>query len=151
VRLWRISDFADLSGDGGLLASGRWHSQGRRIVYLSDHPASALVEILVNLEIDFDDFPTSYQLLAIEIPDNVSFERTDPDELPLNWRDDPEFTRAVGDEWLMAARRALLCVPSAIVPAASNWLLNPAHPDISKVQIVDIVRAPLDPRLLRAR
>ena len=45
MRLWRISDFADLAGEGGLLVSGRWHSRGRRIVYLSDHPATALIEI----------------------------------------------------------------------------------------------------------
>jgi RES domain-containing protein len=26
------------------MASGRWHSQGKRIVYLADHPSSALLE-----------------------------------------------------------------------------------------------------------
>jgi RES domain-containing protein len=44
MELWRISIYADLSGAGGLMASGRWHSQGKRIVYLADHPSSALLE-----------------------------------------------------------------------------------------------------------
>ena len=50
MELWRISNYADLSGAGdGLLAAGRWHTRGRRIVYLADHPASALLEMLVHM------------------------------------------------------------------------------------------------------
>jgi len=47
MELWRISNYADLSGAGGLQAAGRWHTRGKRIVYLADHPASALLEMLV--------------------------------------------------------------------------------------------------------
>ena len=50
MELWRISNYADLSGIGGLKAAGRWHSQGRRIVYLADHPSSALLEMLVHMD-----------------------------------------------------------------------------------------------------
>ena len=71
MRLWRISNHASLSGDGGLYASGRWHTRGRRVVYLADHPASALLEVMVHLEIDAEDLPTHYQLLGVEVPDGL--------------------------------------------------------------------------------
>jgi len=149
VQLWRISNFANLSGEGGLLTYGRWHSKGRRIIYLSDHPASALVEVLVNLEIDSDDFPESYQLLTIEVPDDVKFATIDLSQLSANWQDNLASTRAIGDKWLIANDRALLRVPSAVVPLASNWLLNPVHPDLSRMRITDVIRAPFDPRLFK--
>jgi RES domain-containing protein len=147
MRLWRISGFADLSGEGGLRASGRWHNTGRRIVYLADHPASALLEVLVHLEVDVEDFPTHYQLLAIDAPDDIAVTALDETKLPADWRAQVAGTRARGDEWLRAGASALLRVPSAIVPVASNYLLNPAHADASRLSVTGIVRAPFDPRL----
>lgn len=58
MELWRISNYADLSGEGGLRAAGRWHTRGKRIVYLTDHPASALLELLAHM--DRDLIPSSY-------------------------------------------------------------------------------------------
>lgn len=150
MRLWRISEHADLSGEGGLRFSGRWHSRGARILYLADHPASTLVETLVHLEIDPEDLPDRYQLLAVDIPDNVGFEAIEEDQLPANWRDQTPLTRALGDRWLRDARTALLRVPSATVPFAVNWLLNPAHADAAHARIVAIIRAPFDRRLFGA-
>jgi RES domain-containing protein len=43
--LWRISRHRELSGTGGLRASGRWHHAGHRIVYLAESPAGALLEV----------------------------------------------------------------------------------------------------------
>src|SRR5579862_6752084 len=145
MRLWRISNYADLSGEGGLLVSGRWHSQGIRIVYLSDHPASTLVEFLVHLEVDSEDLPSIYQLLAVDIPDEIRFETIEEDQLVPGWRENAMLTRGLGDQWLRQNRTALMRVPSAIVPATVNWLLNPAHPDSAKAGIAEIVRAPFDP------
>jgi RES domain-containing protein len=148
MRLWRISSHATLSGDGGLYASGRWHSKGRRVVYLADHPASALLETLVHLEIDVEDFPTHYQLLAIDAPDDIAVSAVDEASLPADWRAQALMTRARGDDWLSAGASALLRVPSAIVPAASNVLLNPAHADASGLSIAAVARTPFDPRLV---
>jgi RES domain-containing protein len=149
MRLWRISNFANLSGEGGLLASGRWHSRGRRVVYLSDHPASALIEVLVHLEVDVEDIPVSYQLLAVDLPDDLTLETVALDALPGGWQTNADATRKLGDRWLDAGRTALLQVPSAIVPHASNWLLNPGHGDGGKAVIAQVIRAPFDARLLR--
>ena len=149
MRVWRISNFTDLSGDGGLRVAGRWHSRGRRIVYLSDHPASALLEVLVHLEVAPEDLPTNYQLLAIDAADDVPFDAVDADSLAADWDRDTAASRAHGDAWVESGHTALLRVPSAIVPFAFNWLLNPAHADAARVRIGAVRTVSFDPRLLR--
>jgi RES domain-containing protein len=148
MRLWRISNHASLSGDGGLHASGRWHSRGRRVVYLADHPASALIEVMVHLEIDAEDLPSHYQLLGIEVPDDAAITALGENELPADWREHIALTRARGDDWLRTGANALLRVPSAIVPEPANYLLNPAHPDVARIGIASALRAAFDPRLM---
>jgi len=117
---------------------------------MSDHPASALLEMLVHFEIRLDDIPNMYQLLAIDLPDKSGFATVDITDLPSDWQKNLDVTQTWGDRWLGEKRAALLRVPSAIVPAAFNWLLNPSHADAGQARIAEIIRAALDPRLLRA-
>jgi RES domain-containing protein len=148
MRLWRISNHASLTGEGGLYASGRWHTRGRRIVYLADHPASALLEIMVHLEVDAEDLPSHYPLLGIEIPDEIAIASLDETGLPEDWRRQTILTREQGDSWLAEASTALLRVPSAIVPAANDYLLNPAQADAARISIASALRATFDLRLM---
>jgi RES domain-containing protein len=148
MRLWRISNHASLSGEGGLYASGRWHTRGHRVVYLADHPASALLEVMVHLEIDAEDLPSHYQLLGVDAPDDLPVTRLDEHELQTNWREQAAITRAIGDNWLHAAKSALFSMPSAIVPDARKYLLNSAHPDAARISIVATTRATFDSRLI---
>lgn len=148
MRLWRISDFVDLTGPGGVLVSGRWHVGGQWIVYLADHPASALLEVLVRLDVDATDLPSSFQLLTIDVSDEIPFDIIDADDLSLDWRATLGETQAHGVRWLSKSATALLRVPSAIVPYTWNWLLNPQHDDARKISIVDVTRASFDQRLL---
>ena len=86
MRLWRISNRASLSGDGGLLASARWHSRGKRIVYLADHPASALLEVIVHLEVKAENMPMVFSYsksMPRTISRSIGRSRTD---LPADWR-----------------------------------------------------------------
>jgi len=145
MELWRISNYADLSGIGGLRAAGRWHSQGRRIVYLADHSSSALLEMLVHMERDL--MPATYQLLRIVVPADIAVETIDP-ELPPDWRAQTLTSRETGDRWLDRSASALLRVPSAISATGKNYLLNPGHPDAAKIAVAEIIKAPFDPRLL---
>jgi RES domain-containing protein len=150
VRLWRISDFADLNGEGGRLAPARWNSTGRPLVYLSEHPALALLEALVHIEADPDDLPDAYRLIEAEAPDTIAADTIDPAELARtapDWRSDLATTRALGDAWLSARPTALLRVPSAILPKSTNILLNPAHADAAGVRMVEIIRPAYDRRL----
>ena len=147
---WRISDFADLNGEGGRLIGGRWHTQGRPIVYLSEHPALALLEHLVHLEIELEDLPDSYQLLEVEIPDNVPTGSVSDDGLSqrdANWRSNVALTCSVGDAWLTDAQALIYRVPSVILPRSTNVLFNPAHSDAHRARIVSSTNPPYDPRL----
>lgn len=145
MELWRISNYVDLSGVGGLRAAGRWHSQGRRIVYLADHPSSALLEMLVHM--DRDIIPPTYQLLRVVVPDDISVEMVWL-ELPRDWRTRTMISREFGDRWLDRSESALLQVPSAIGWQGANFLLNPAHPDAARISVAEVIQAPFDPRLL---
>lgn len=149
MRLWRISNYSDLSGAGGLISSGRWHSRGTKIVYLTDHPASALLERLVHLEIDTEDIPSAYQLLTIDAPDGLAVETVHAEGLPMDWRGSDIATQPIGDAWSQSKRTPLLRVPSAITPHAFNWLLNPEHPDSSTLKVAEVIKAPFDRRLFR--
>ena len=133
MELWRISSYIDLSGTGGLNAAARWHSQGRRIVYLADHPSSALLEMLVHM--DRNLLPSTYQLLRIIVPSDLAIETVGIDELSVDWRTETVASRQIVDQWLDQFTSALLQVPSAISQEAHNFLLNPAHPDAAKIAV----------------
>ena len=147
---WRISNYADLSGTGGLLHRGRWHNRGWPVVYLAQSAASALLEVLVHIEASHPgELPRQYQLLEVEVPAKASI--TEP-ALPLDeaWQNDFALTRRAGDQWLASGASLLLRVPSAVVGRTFNVLLNPAHPQAAACKIVSVASYPFDDRLLQA-
>lgn len=145
MRLWRISNFADLDGVGGLLYPARWHNAGRPILYTAESPAGALLEILAHL--DREDLPDNIQLIEIETSDSATVESLPPDALDANWRDDIAVTRAIGDAWLKAGTSLLLRVPSVLAPRTYNVLVNPRHADSARMRIIATERFPFDGRL----
>lgn len=148
--LWRISNYLDLSGRGGLRASARWHKAGAPIVYTASSPASALLEVLVHLELnDPLQLPSHYQLLKIVVPDTTEISTVEESSLEANWRANVYATRGIGDSWLRGRSSALLAVPSAIVPDTKNYLLNPQHPEAAKISIAGHGSFPFDFRLFK--
>jgi len=150
TTLWRISNFVDLSGEGGLSASGRWHTEGRLVVYLADCPAGALLERIVHMTDMVEDafLPQFYQLLKVAVPDELVIKQLNT-IAPVDWKKHTEFTRAIGDAWLASRGTALARVPSAIAPQTWNYLLNPEHPDAKQVTIAEVIREQFDNRLFR--
>ncbi|WP_120295026.1 RES family NAD+ phosphorylase [Paraburkholderia sp. BL23I1N1] len=148
--LWRISNYADLKGLGGLRAPARWHFAGQPVVYLAEHPAGALLETLVHQEIGSTaDLPDTYQLLRVQVDDGVTISEMAEATCPPDWRDDQAWTQAAGTEWLTHATSALLKVPSAVMPFAFNYILNPAHEDAARIEISMAIDVRQDPRILR--
>lgn len=147
--VWRISNHTSLAGDGGLRVSARWHTRGRRIVYCAESPAAALLETLAHFEIPIEDLPRRYRLLKIEVPDDLVVERVSLADLPGDWVERLDITRAKGDAWLASGGSPLLSVPSALVPETFNLLLNPAHPDAPHVVVARVSEQVVDPRLVR--
>jgi RES domain-containing protein len=151
-KLWRISNYCDLSGIGGERYDARWHTaaRGRRIVYLAEHPALALVEVLVNLKSDPSTFPEKYQLIEIDVEERVmdacqAFGKSD-------WLNPAvAVTQAFGDDWLRSRKSALLAVPSFPSPMSTNYLLNPLHPDAIGIKVASCKWIEYDQRLFRVR
>jgi RES domain-containing protein len=144
MLIWRISNFADLSGEGGMLIEGRWHFRGTPIVYCTDHPSTALLEILVHAT--RYTVPDYYQLLEIEVPDDI--EAFAP-VVPKDWDRDVDQTRRVGAKFVADAISTLMNVPSIIMPKARNFLLNPSHADATRIRITETYRYPFDSRLIK--
>ncbi len=146
MTLWRISNHAHLTGIGGLRASGRWHTAGRPIVYLAEHPALSLLEVLAH-DVDAGELPRNYRWLKVETRRPTGLESVP--ELPRAWATDLTTTRTIGDRWLAEARTPLLRVPSVLSPESFNYLLNPAHPRARAARVIARCPYPLDPRLAR--
>ncbi|MEE8056216.1 MAG: RES family NAD+ phosphorylase [Pseudomonadales bacterium] len=148
MTLWRISNYADLKGLGGLQTAGRWHNRGIPVVYLAESPALAMLEVLVHFECAPDEVPTGYQLLEVEYAQRKGVSRLARSALGENWQDDINFTRSIGDEWLSAGHSTLLKTPSAFVPNSYNYVFNPRHPEAQVAIITTITTHPYDQRLL---
>ena len=151
MRVWRLCKeryAADpLSGRGSLLASGRWHPRGTRVVYTSATLSLAVLEMLVHL--DRDSLPDDLVQVEIEIPGTVSMETVDAGRLTRDWRSypAPPELAAFGGDWLREGRTPLLRVPSAVVPEEWNLLINPAHPRSARIRAVGRKRFSFDVRL----
>jgi RES domain-containing protein len=146
MRVWRISNHAELSSRGGLVTAGRWHRAQTQIVYCADHPASAMLEILVH--VDFEDRPESFQLLSIDIPHERDIATA---IVPAGWKDDIEITRGIGSGFVADAKSAVLAVPSVIVPHGTNYLLSPSLLEAAGIHIASAETHSFDSRLLGAR
>lgn len=61
----------------------------------------------------------------------------------------PDATRDIGTRWFEEERSVVLGVPSAIVPIADNYLINPFHPDFQALERGDPVPFSWDARLFQ--
>jgi RES domain-containing protein len=148
ATLWRISNHLDLGGWGGRKFSSRWSSLGRRVVYLAESPAGAMLEVLVHLKDRGQELPYTFALSEIQAPDHLATREI----LPLaevDWKERPGSTQRIGDTWLASRETPLARVPSAIMPRTWNILLNPEHPDAPQVTIVSVIHERFDNRLFR--
>lgn len=109
------------------------------MVYLAEHPALAVLEVRVHLDVDLDLMPDDYVLLRIALPETR--EAVDVGAR-ASW--------VAGDDWLAAGVAAVLRVPSVLVPWSSNLLLNPRHDDARAARIEASEPFIFDPRLWQA-
>jgi RES domain-containing protein len=144
MLVWRLCrrPYADLSGDGGRLASGRWHTAGRPIIYAAYEPALAILEVRVHLDLPFEDLPDDYVLMGIDLS-GLAVPIPSVDRSMTSMPD----TQATGDVWLSDKSSPVLSVPSVVAPRGKNYLINPLHPDAKAVSIAEIEDFKFDGRL----
>lgn len=152
MRVWRLCRSAHLtealSGKGGLLVSGRWHTRGRAIIYSSGSLSLAALELLVHVERSL--LPPDLVQLEIETGEAAGITIMDPSAMPGNWRQYPfpAGLQRIGDDWLVSGSSAVLQVPSALIPTEYNFLLNPQHEHARFFTVVEARPFNLDTRLL---
>jgi RES domain-containing protein len=152
INAWRISKTRHAAtafdGEGARLNGGRWNSVGTRVAYGSESVALATLEVLVGLQ--DTTVLSSYSLTRVEFAEDL-VEVLDKGLLPATWNHHPPSpeTQRVGDLWVAEGRSVVLKVPSAIVEAEHNYLLNPSHPQFGTVLVHSPEPFQLDPRLLK--
>ena len=118
------------------------------MTYLASSRPLAVLEVLAQLTSAAD--LARYALLPVRF-DSDAVE--DLPDLPADWRalPSPRSTAQMGDQWAAARSSLVLCVPSVILPAEVNYLLNPQHPDAGSVELGQPEGLDIDARLLSSR
>lgn len=153
LTVWRLTTArrarSAFNGEGARLYGGRWNPKGAPVVYTAQTQALAVLEMMVQDEA----LAARYVMIPARIPDGVAIERIDAKSLPAGWRSlrHLKTLRGIGAEWARGQRSVVLAVPSAVVPAETNFLLNPLHPEFRRIRIGKPAAFRLDPRLLGER
>jgi RES domain-containing protein len=147
-RLSKSESSTNLSGKGAEKAGGRWNSKGIAMVYSSDSRALCTTEIAVHTPLG--NIPVDYTLITIEIPDDSILE-INPSSLPDDWKSLPPVhaTQNLGDSLVVEGKFLVLKVPSAVIQGDFNFLLNPNHPDFTKMKILSVEPYTFDERLFK--
>jgi RES domain-containing protein len=137
-RAYRIADRRHriFDGEGAAVLGGRWNSPGRRVIYAAETYAGAMLEVLANANIG--RMPKHQVWIEILIAEDVGVELAN---LPAS--------RAFGDKWYDEKRSTVLIVPSAVVRAERNVVINQDHPGFRKLRATAPKPVVWDERLFR--
>lgn len=137
-RIGKTKYAYDLKGEGAKINGGRWNYEGISCIYTADSRALALLEYTVHSSIDA--IPRALSFTTFIAPDAsvIEFKISD---LTGNWSNwpHPRETREFGSELLKKQEYLLLKFPSAILPFEFNFIINPLHPLMNEVKIIDVV------------
>jgi RES domain-containing protein len=100
--------------------------------YASTSRSLAMLEMLVH--VTRENVPLDAVLVPIDVPDELVAELPD---LPRGWNDFPysDESRRVGDRWVKRSSSLAMLVPSAVLPAERNVLINPAHGHFNRIRV----------------
>lgn len=155
MRIFRIQNrrYADhfLDGEGGRLNGGRWNPVGTPLVYTSTTPELAVLEVMVHADgTPLQDLPPQVQV-ELDVP-NEAIETIAAADLPEGWAQSvpPNGLAQFLLPRLVAGYPFLgFALPSAVMPnsPSRNILLNPQHPLMSQVRLVELLEHRFDGRL----
>lgn len=154
MRAWRISKAnraADLSGRGAAIDGGRWNDAEVPAVYLGLSPAICCLETFVH-QTGRPLIPM--KIVTLQLPDDPElYRQLSTEELPSGWASLPADrpSMAYGTAWLNCNAQLGLIVPSAVMPLEKNIVLNPRHPAMTQVQILDVQEFCYDQRMFHVR
>ena len=143
----------DLDGAGNRDGGARWNSgRGGGVVYTSLNVATCVLETYVHFGPALRArLPQNLVLVAIDVPEDAGIVRIAREQIPAD-ADQPRpdgrsWYQQTGDAWLDGREALVLVAPSAVVPQELNAMLDPAHPRMPEVRIVEHEPFRFDPRL----
>lgn len=147
-RLCKAEYADDLSGKGAEQSGGRWNSRGVAMLYTSATRALCIVELAVHIHLR--QIPDNYVMLTIELP-KTPLEQISAHDLSEDWNAMPhtDVTQTLGDSFITRAEYLLMKAPSAVVPGAYNYLINPDHEDFNEVSVKNTEPFQFDDRLFK--
>lgn len=149
MTIYRLvkADYAETAFRGSR-GRGRWQRLGAPMVYTADQPATALLETLVHAG-RTDLAEVRYALFRITLDEEAHLVRLPDTQLPEDWQawPWPPSTQEIGTYWHEQRTSVILEVPSAVVPAHRNYLLNAQHLAFSALRIEGPEEFPVDARL----
>jgi len=122
-----------------LVSSGRaarWNPNETDMIYTACSRSLACLENVVHRnQIGLNQ---AFKVMTIEIPDDISIMSLDVRKLPADWTafQSMPVTQAMGSEWINTHKSAVLKVPSAIINAEYNYLINPLHADFKSIRLL---------------
>lgn len=148
---YRLSkeEFAnDLSGYGAELSGGRWNSKGVPMLYTCVSQSLCVLEIAVRLSVI--DIPDKLKLITISVKNSI-VRKVEVNELPTDWQKFPHLrtSQIFGDELIKNSKFKAFQIPSAIVPAEYNLIINPKKVTKEEIEILSIEDFYIDERLFR--
>jgi RES domain-containing protein len=138
---------AAFAGEGSYRRGGRCNPRGIRVVYCAESRSLAAMEVLVGV----DEKEHLMKIPWVCIPAALPIELLEKAaKVPPEWRQYPHnaASQSFGAEWVQAQRSVALRVPSAVIAGEFNYLLNPAHPQFTKVKVGKPEPFSFDPRLV---
>ncbi len=148
-RLTREKFSTSLSGKGAAIFGARWNSIGVELIYTAANRSLAMAEVAVHFSLA--TLPSDYMMMTIEIPDDVNISEIDNEKLPPNWNEfpHPSSTQIFGDNFVSESKYCVVKIPSVVTQGDYNLLINPKHPDFSKIIIKSVEKFPIDKRIFR--
>ena len=107
----------------------------------------AALERFVHIDSDLE--PTSLVAISVDIRADIVVDAVAVETLPEDWRTfpAPPALVAIGEDWFRASGTPVLSVPSVVIPHERNFVLNPTHPDFTRVAIGRSEPFSFDPRM----
>lgn len=138
-----------MSGKGASIVGGRWNPIGIELIYTAQNRSLAMAETAVHLTLA--TLPDDYVMIEIHMPDEIEVKQLSEADLPADWNvfPHPVATQKVGLDFVRENKYCALVIPSVATQGDFNVLINPNHPDFSKIEITKIEKFPFDKRIFK--
>lgn len=156
MNLYRVTHMnyaSHFNGRGASFEDGaRWNTPGHPVIYFGLDLGTALVEA-ANYIPSPRLVPASHCKAIYTVSDDVSIRKLDLSTLPDDWDSMPYglSTQRMGDIFLEANDALLFLVPSVALGSADYAIAiaNPLHPDIVKIELIQIIQPVYSERMFQ--